>query len=320
LPIAAAFGEHPSIMGKSTSKQSAKAKPSTTPATAAPVTAPVAEPVASDLAASADNRSAWESLHSTLQALDPRSALALRGNLQLAAMAALGTAAYVARPEVRARFTLLSKVGLFDAGLLGALPLAARAALYANHVHKLATATQSDAKVSADLDAQSKEVRTRMFDLVVHTLGDDADIARRIKVIRPGTGYIDRANDLTALADIYRERPVDVRLDGKLFRAKDEADARHLAADLFAAFGLGKVVDGVDWYDEQHRAWVHLEATYREIARWGHALDAKASPDELYPDLHGASRSPARPSATATAAKTDPASPTGDAATTNKPA
>ena len=278
------------------------------------------EPIASDPAALPDNRAAWETLHPTLQALDPKSALPLRGNLQLAAVAALGTAAYVARPEVRARFTLLSKVGLFDPALLDALPVAARAAIYANHVHKLTTAAESNAKVSADLDAQSKELRDRMFDLVEHTLRDDADIARRIKIIRPGTGYIDRANDLTALADIYRERPARVRLDGTLFREKDEAAARKLAGDIFTAFGLGKVVNGVDWYDEQHRAWVHFEATYREIARWGHALDADASPDELYPDLHGASRSPARPRRPAPEATTEPAA-TGDAATpTKKPA
>ena len=78
-------------------------------------------------------------------------------------------------------------------------------------------------------------------------------LAALIAIIRPGTGYVDRANDLLGLADIYRARPAAVRLDGKMFRATDEADARKYAADIFDAMGVGPQTEGTDWYDQRHR-------------------------------------------------------------------
>ncbi len=111
-------------------------------------------------------------------------------------------------------------------------------------------------------------------------------------MIRPGSGYLDRANDLMGLADIYRDRPREVRLDGKLFKETDEADARKLASQIFEQMGLGEQIEGINWYDEQHRSWVHMDTIYADVARWGRALDADASPNTLYPDLRGASRAP----------------------------
>lgn len=251
---------------------------------AAPDTGPLADP--------AGSRDVYEALAPTLSSLDPASLTPLKGNLQLAAMAALSTATFVERPEVRARFALLSSVGLFDLALLDQIRPAALAAIYANHKYKLTSSTQSSAKVTPELDAKSLDVRDRMFSCAEHTLDDDAEIVPRIDAIRPGSGYLDRANDLTALADIYRDRPAAVRLDGKKFRATDEAEARSFAQKLFEALGVGVKVDGADWYRQQHLTWVNLSNVATEISRWGRALYAHDNPDARFPDLVGASRAP----------------------------
>lgn len=295
---------------KTTAKPKPKAAPATKPQQApAKPQAAAAQPTSDP--SSADNRAAWTSVHPALLVLTPTASSPLRGNLQLAALTALRVATYVARPEVRAGFEKLASVGLFNMAHLDGLALAARAALYASHRYKLTLGSQSDAKIPQKLDAHSAELRGRMFSVAEHNLSDDADIVRRINVIRPGTGYIDRANDLVGLADIYHDRPDAVRLDGKHFRAGDEADARATAAQIFEALGLGAVVDGIDWYAEQHLTWVNLDTIYSQIARWGHALDGTSAADDLYPDLRGASRAAWGSVSRAAATEDPPKPPTG---------
>jgi len=114
---------------------------------------------------------------------------------------------------------------------------------------------------------------------------------RRPRSVRRLRGHLLARAAAAVLADIYRARPAVVRLDGKKFRATDEADARKHAADLFEAFGLGLQTGGTDWYEQQHRTWVNLATLYAPIARWGKALFAeRADVDALFPDLRGASR------------------------------
>jgi hypothetical protein len=239
----------------------------------------------------ADERTHYEGSLAALAALNPSAETPLKGNLQLAALAALRVAAFCRDPAVRAEFAKLAQVKLFDLATLDALEGAARAAIYAHHRHRLTSGSQSTAKVSPALDLASGEVRDRMFSCAQHNLSDDPEMLKLINIIRPGTGYVDRANDLMGLADIYRARPAVVRLDGKMFRETDEADARKHAADLFEAFGLGPQAGGTDWYDQQHRTWVNLASLYAPIARWGKALFAeRADVDALFPDLRGASR------------------------------
>ena len=265
------------------------------PAPKAPPQTPAeaASPPDEGAAPLADERAHYEGCLAALAALDPSAETPLKGNLQLAALAALRVAAFCRKPAVRAEFAKLAQVGLFDLATLDALERAARAAIYAHHRHRLTSGSQSTAKVSPALDLASSDVRDRMFSCAEHNLSDDPEMLKLINIIRPGTGYVDRANDLMGLADIYRARPAAVRLDGKKFRATDEVDARKHAADLFEAFGLGPQTEGTNWYDQQHRTWVNLATLYAPVARWGKPLFAKrADVDALFPDLRGASRAP----------------------------
>ncbi len=240
----------------------------------------------------ADARALWDARRADLMRLDPQAVATLPGNLQLSAMAALNVAAWCKTPSARARFEQLAAASLFDLANLDRLDEAASLALYAASRYKAAKGVRSAARLPAALDESSKELRDRMFSCAEHALEDDAGATREVDRIRAGSGYLDRANDLVALAELYRQHPKDVRLDGKKFRETDEGEALSTAEAIFRALGVEAKGDGEDWRDLQHRAWVELATRYREVRRWGLALFAdEPDVDERLPDLVAASRS-----------------------------
>jgi len=234
----------------------------------------------------------WDARRPMLLQLDPKAVAPLPGNLQLAAVAGLRVATWCGDRSRRAHFELLASVGLFDLAHLDRLDEAATLALYASSRYKTLKSLRSSARLSADFDADSKALRDRMFSCAEHTLDDVPAAVRVIDKVRPGAGHLDRANDLVALADLYREHPTVVRLDGKKFREGDEEAALAAAEAIFRALGVDAKSSGTHWRDLQHRAWVNLATRYREVRRWGVALFADEGPDALFPDLVAASRSP----------------------------
>ena len=121
--------------------------------------------------------------------------------------------------------------------------VAALAAWYVRH-HALLSAGASVARLPADLDARSLEVRNRMFRCAEYHLDHDADAMRVIDHVRPGTGYLDRANDLYALANLYRLHGRVLADDRRHWRADDEKAARALYAEILHTLGLTPGADG----------------------------------------------------------------------------
>ena len=238
-----------------------------------------------------DARAVWLKLRPSLDALDPTAVLPLRGNLQLAATMVLGVVEVCRRPDVRERFERLAKAGFFSMATLDEMERGAHACVYTASRHRLASGTRLSARISDTLDADSRELRDRMFSCAEHTLDDVPEGKRIVDEVRPGSGYLDRANDLIALAELYHRFPEVVRLDGKKFRAGDETEAMHLAAEIFRELGIGERADDIDWYDQQHRAWVYLAQRYLQARRWGVAL-FEADGETMFPDLHASSRAP----------------------------
>jgi hypothetical protein len=198
----------------------------------------------------------------------------------------------VPAPEARALFERLAAASLFDLAHLDHLDESATLALYASSRYKTLKNIRTLARLPAELDASSKALRDRMFSCAEHTLEDIPTAVRVLDEVRPGAGYLDRANDLVALAGLYQEYPKEVRLDGKKFREGDEAEALQAAEAIFRALGVEQKSGGEDWRDLQHRAWVGLATRYREVRRWGLALFADLDDlDERFPELVAASRS-----------------------------
>lgn len=250
----------------------------------------------------------WDARSPMLLQLDPKAVGTLSGNLQLAGVTGLRVATWCGDKARRARFELLASVGLFDLADLDQLDEAATLALYASSRYKTVKGLRGSARLSPEFDVESRTLRDRMFSCAEHTLDDVPAAVRVIDKVRPGVGHLDRANDLVALADLYREYPTVVRLDGKKFREKDEEKALAAAEAIFRALGVDPKSSGTNWRDLQHRAWVNLATRYRAVRRWGVALFADEDTDALFPDLVAASRS-ARESAKDDAGDEEPDAP-----------
>ena len=243
---------------------------------------------------------AFQSLRSAYLAIDPAALVPLKGDLQRAAIAALGVAIWAQSDEPSARFAdaATCKSLRFDPASIKRLESAALAAWYVRH-HALLSAGASEARLPADLDARSLEVRNRMFRCAEYHLDHDADAMRVIDHVRPGTGYLDRANDLYALANLYRLHGRALADDRRHWRADDEKAARSLYAEILHALGLVPGADGVDWIEMGARAWHLLRATYAEVTAVGACLYRNEPSEALFPNLVAVSRSPASPASTA---------------------
>jgi len=242
---------------------------------------------------------AFQSLQPTLLAIDSAVLSPLKGDLQRAAIAALGVALWAQTDEPRARFAdaAACKSLRFDLASIKRLESAALAAWYIRHHALLSAGTSSEAKLPADLDARSAEVRNRMFKCAEYNLDHDAEAVRVIDHVRPGTGYLDRANDLYALANLYRQHARVLADDRRHWRADDEKAARGLYAEILQGLGLVPGTDGVDWIEMGARAWHLLRSTYAEVSIVGACLYRSEPADALFPNLVAVSRSPASPSA-----------------------
>ena len=244
---------------------------------------------------------AFQSLQPSLLAIDPALLSPLKGDLQRAAIAALGVALWAQTDEPRARFAdaATCKSLRFDPASIKRLESAALAAWYIRHHALLSAGTSSEAKLPADLDARSAEVRNRMFKCAEYNLDHDADAVRVIDHVRPGAGYLDRANDLYALANLYRQHGRVLADDRRHWRADDEKAARGLYAEILHGLGLVPGTDGIDWIEMGARAWHLLRTTYAEVATVGACLYRHEPADALFPNLVAVSRAPASPSAAA---------------------
>lgn len=249
---------------------------------------------------------AFQSLQPTLLDIDAAALSPLKGDLQRAAIAALGVALWAQTDDAHARFVDAASCRSlrFDIASIKRLESAALAAWYIRHHALLSAGTSSEAKLPADLDARSAGVRNRMFKCAEYNLDHDAEAVRVLDHVRPGTGYLDRANDLYALANLYRQHASVLADDRRHWRADDEKAARGLYTEILHGLGLVPGTDGVDWIEMGARAWHLLRSTYAEVSTVGACLYRSEPADALFPNLVAVSRSPASPSA---AAVEDPA-------------
>lgn len=297
----------------------ARSRPKADPPAHTP-TAAVERPVAPAVTANANPLAprldqaaeAYRALQPTLAAVDAALLSPLKGDLQRAAIAALGVATWAHSTEVHARFTEASACAAlrFEVSSLARLERAALACWHVRHRAMLASATGTEAKVPPDLDRRSLEVRDRMFKCAEYNLDDLPEAVKVIEAVRPGTGYLDRANDLYALANLYAAHRDRLAVDRRNWRDDDEATARALYTEILAALGLVPGVEGTDWIEAGARAWHVLRETYAEVEAVGRCLYRRENPDALFPNLVSASRdarSPAKPAG----APADPTKPTG---------
>ena len=255
-----------------------------------------------------DAEAAFTAMKPHLLEIDPEVVVPLKGDGQLAAIAALGVAMMIEQPDVKPRFEAVVSIGELDRTHFDRLLPASLALWYARHRQTLAAGVVSTAKLPAELDARSKTLRDRMFECGEYHLKDHPTERPVIDAIRPGVGYLDRSNDLMGLASVYGRNTGTLSKDPKHWRATDEAEARRTAVEILVHLGLTPAPGGDDWMDLAQRAWKLVSLCYEEVAPVGRMLFRHDDPEGLFPNLVASSRS-ARGPAKPDAAKPDPTKP-----------
>jgi hypothetical protein len=203
-------------------------------------------------------------------------------DLQDAGLVTIALAERLGTPEYTTRIKNLEGIDEVERGLLAKATTLGWASVHARRKFVLQTETQSEAKIPVALREESRAVRDRMMNLVSYHFDDHAELGPVVSYLRSGAGYLDRANDLEELADLYREQRAVVERDPKHYRSTDEADARSLAQSLYRALGLNPTDNEHDWAALQGELWPELKSAYDELRRVGLFLSRDES---LFPRL-----------------------------------
>lgn len=216
-------------------------------------------------------------------------------NLQEGAFVALAADGLLREPATRAKIEALAKAQTIDLPLVDNLATMARAAWFVRHKLSFAEALHSDASLPVKLVTEALETRRRMLKTLAYQLDEDPEAQRKLTSIRDGSGHVDTANDLLALADMYADYEDEVKDDTKNYRATDVKLARELADKIIAALGGPSTPEAKQWRNYQARAYTLLDRHHQEAIRVGRFLWHYERGDELFPTMFAAVRArPAR--------------------------
>jgi hypothetical protein len=281
-----------------------KSKSSTTE-----ITSKLNQPQPTDYTAAGET--AFATTEPMLVAMPRDSLLLVNIDVQIAAITALAVARSIdADAGLRARFEGLAKIKEFDLAKLNGLATVALATWFARHMYLLASATRTEAQLPASVVEVASSLKNRMMRVVDYHLGDHAVAGPIVTAIRAGTGYLDLANDLVALARLYKKYLPLLEHDKKDYQAADETLAAQTGDQIINLLG-GSTPEQRKWADLQARAWSRLSADYDEVSAAGRYL--KRNDDDLetaFPSLIAASRTAASKAPT-TEQPADPPAPEG---------
>jgi hypothetical protein len=217
-------------------------------------------------------RAAYEALSKTFDAIPSEKLARVSVEVQLAAVHAYGIAERDSAPERSSEFEKLARADVIAANPVGRLKQRALAAWYARQ-QQLRFTARSGAVVPAVVTEAGEAVKKRMFKVVTHAFGDHSDYAVDLAAIRQGQGYLDLANDLQQLADLYEEPVIAavVSKDPIHYKKTDVKDARAHAAAIFKALGY-ESSDAAQWTARAQRAYTVLLDAYEEHCYAGSLL------------------------------------------------
>ncbi|HRI68154.1 MAG TPA: hypothetical protein PK156_28185 [Polyangium sp.] len=212
-------------------------------------------------------------------------------NLQEGALVALAAHGLLDTPETRTVVDALANAGVVNSKLISNLATIAHAAWFVRHKLDLAEAVHSDAALPAQLVSDAMELRKRMLKVLDYHLDADAQAQSLLAGIRAGSGHLDLANDLIALADMYEDHAPVIRNDKKGYRAPDMANARQTADSIIATLGGATTPETQQWRNYQARAFTLLEKHHDEAIRVGRFVFWYEGGEELFPTMFSAVRS-----------------------------
>jgi hypothetical protein len=240
----------------------------------------------------AEFEKSYERVEARAKALEKNALLLANVDIQVAATVALGVARHVrGSKRLLAGFKKLAETGLFPAACLEDTEDTARAAWYARHQFLLFTSLDQP---PGELARDGFALRARMLRVIEYNLEEDADVVARVATIRQGGGYLDLANDLVAIAGIYKTRKKELSLDRKRYAPEDSKSAEAIAARLLAHLGTADRKK-TDWAEMQGRCWTLLQGAYDQLRRGGLFLTWNTEEERHFPSLIAASRSQTPP-------------------------
>jgi hypothetical protein len=215
-----------------------------------------------------------------------------RVDIDAVGRALLSVAALVELPSLRALYENAAKAGDFLIENLAHLKALSFIVQLAQRKIDGAGAFATTAKIPAELDQASAELEARMQKTAEHYFQEDAEIGPILRRLSPGTGFLDRANDLLGYAQIYESKKAIVSKDPVYYRATDVADAKRLAGQILAALSADMTPAAREWYDVLRRSWTMLRPVYREVQELGlRFLRLDPQRDERFPSLFVMGRS-----------------------------
>ena len=220
-----------------------------------------------------------------LMALPSETLKRPRADIRTTATFVLGLSKRIADSPLGARFASLPK-SEFDVAVLQDLPKAAHAVLYTQLQQDMLDAQQTAAKVPPEVATPATAHRKKMLDVCKYNLSKDPEVARELRSIRQGHGYLDLAQDLTRLAALYENHRTTLALDHGHYVEGDDKLALRFAADIRAALGGLPGNTAVQIRSHALRAIVLLQRLYEDVAATGRWLLRNEGGDELFPSLY----------------------------------
>jgi len=194
----------------------------------------------------------------------------------------LGVYAFTQSPHVLPIYQGAAGADHFDLANLAHLRDGTLVLLHTFRKAEAAGALKSNAKVPAELDAESLDVEKRMQSVCEGFFPDDPIVQQ----LRPGIGYVDRAYDLFGYADVYEQKAATVA-GHVLFRPTDKNLARTLAGRLLTEVSKTMNPDQKQAVDLLYRAWTFLKPVYFEVQEVGLAgLRYDPQREERFPSVY----------------------------------
>jgi hypothetical protein len=160
----------------------------------------------------------------------------------------------------------------------------------------------------ASLVVSAFELRARMLRCADYQLDDERE-QRELARIRSGSGHVDLADDLSALARLYEIHQKALAKDQKSFRAEDAGAARALASSIQEHLGKGASKATRAAATAWASAFASLREAHDELVAAARFLDRGAEdPEQLYPSLFSRAASRRRDKTPKTPKPTPPSS------------
>ena len=182
--------------------------------------------------------------------------------------------ALIRKREVRAHLLRVPTEEL-SAEKLDAYPALVEAAKRAGASYSVTAGGDSDALVPMSLVNDALPLRTRMTECLAYNLEGINEVENQLAAIRRGTGYADLADDLAGLQTLYVEHVVELRGDGRKYRASDEADAGRLASEIRVARTKGQRPSTKAAASTWAEAFAALRLVHDDMIDAGRYLDRK---------------------------------------------